>query len=147
MSKIRKVRDINTGISYFIDIESGEPVHNRQKGEGIMNSLISTAKKALTSKTTKNLAKKIAIKGAEKGAQHVAQKAVNNKLKKETKKEIKKIVKPIVKPKSENKGEMIVSLLQSHPKNKKYQPERTKKTEKQLMNDILSIEFDKLIDM
>ena len=53
MSKIRKVRDINTGISYFIDIESGEPVHNRQKGEGIMNSLISTAKKALTSKTTK----------------------------------------------------------------------------------------------
>ena len=93
------------------------------------------------------MAKKIAIKGAEKGAQHVAQKAVNNKLKKETKKEIKKIVKPIVKPKSENKGEMIVSLLQSHPKNKKYQPERTKKTEKQLMNDILSIEFDKLIDM
>ena len=139
MSKIRKVRDINTGISYFIDIESGEPVHNRQKGEGIMNSLISTAKKALTSKTTKNLAKKIAIKGAEKG--------VNNKLKKATKKEIKKIVKPIVKPKSENKGEMIVSLLQSHPKNKKYQPERTKKTEEQLMNDILSIEFDKLIDM
>ena len=139
MSKIRKVRDINTGISYFIDIESGEPVHNRQKGEGIMNSLISTAKKALTSKTTKNLAKKIAIKGAEKGAQHVAQKA--------TKKEIKKIVKPIVKPKSENKGEMIVSLLQSHPKNKKYQLERTKKTEEQLRNDILSIEFDKLIDM
>ena len=143
MSKIRKVRDINTGISYFIDIESGEPVHNRQKGEGIMNSLISTAKKALTSKTTKNLAKKIAIKGAEKGAQHVAQKAVNNKLKKATKKEIKKIVKP----KSENKGEMIVSLLQSHPKNKKYQLERTKKTEEQLRNDILSIEFDKLIDM
>ena len=139
MSKIRKVRDINTGISYFIDIESGEPVHNRKKGEGIMNSLISTAKKALTSKTTKNLAKKIAIKGAEKGAQHVAQKA--------TKKEIKKIVKPIIKPKSENKGEMIVSLLQLHPKNKKYQLERTKKTEEQLRNDILSIEFDKLIDM
>ena len=115
-----------------------------------MNSLISTAKKALTSKTTKDLAKKAAIKAAEKGVQHVAQKTVNkvnNKLNKATKKEIEKVVKPIVKPKSENKGEMIVSLLQSHPENKKFQPERTKKTEEQLRNDILSIEFDKLTDM
>ena len=58
MSIIRKVRDINTGMSYYIDIETGESVDDHQKGYGIMNSLISTAKKALTSKTTKDLAKK-----------------------------------------------------------------------------------------
>ena len=57
MGKIRKVRDANSGMSYHIDIETGEPVDDHQKGEGIMNSLISVAKKALTSETAKDLAK------------------------------------------------------------------------------------------
>ena len=48
---------------------------------------------------------------------------------------------------SENKGDVIVSLLQSHPENKKFQPEKTKKTEEQLKNQLLSLEFDKLTEM
>ena len=142
MSIIRKVRDINTGMSYYIDIETGEPIDDRQKGEGIMNSLISTAKKALTSKTTKDLAKKASIKVAQKTGN-----IVKKRLNKASKKETEKVEKLKKYTKSENKGDMIVSLLQSHPENKKFQPERTKKTEEQLRNDILSIEFDKLTDM
>lgn len=143
MSRIRKVRDMNTGMSYYIDIETGDPVDDHQKGGGIMNSLISTAKKSLTSKTTKDLAKK----AGKKGVQHVAHKTGNiikNRLNKATKKETEKLKKYT---ESENKGDMIVSLLQSHPENKKFQPERTKNTEEQLRNDILSLEFDKLTNM
>ena len=74
MRRIRKVRDMNTGMSYYIDIETGEHVDDHQKGEGIMNSLISVAKKAFTSETAKDLAKRTAMKAAEKGVEHVVQK-------------------------------------------------------------------------
>ena len=58
MRRIRKVRDMNTGMSYYIDIETGEHVDDHQKGEGIIKSLISVAKEAFTSETAKDLAKK-----------------------------------------------------------------------------------------
>ena len=63
-----------------------------------------------------------------------------------TKKETEKVMKPKKYTESENKGDVIVSLLQSHPENK-FHPEKTKKTEEQLKNQLLSIEFDKLTEM
>lgn len=158
--KTRLARDIDTGMSYYIDIDTGEPVEYHQKGEGIMSSLISVGKK-ITSKFTesatdkakkaakKELKRKIASKfegNDEYTTQQTAKKTiqlVNDKLNKKTD----KVVKPKKYTESENKGDVIISLLQSHPDNKKFQPEKTEKTEEQLKNQLLSLEFDKLTEM
>ena len=43
---------------------------------------------------------------------------------------------------------MIVKLLQKHPENMKFKSSTpSKRTKDQLNNDILSIDFDKIIDM
>ena len=52
---------------------------------------------------------------------------INNKLNKTTKKETEKVAKPKKYTESEIKGDVIVSLLQSHPENEKFQPEKNEK--------------------
>ena len=114
MSKIRRSRDINTGISYFIDIDTGERINDYKYGSGLINTLVSASTKALTSNKTKDSTSTP--------------------------------IKPVIN--TENKGGMIVKLLQTHPDNMKFKSETlTKKTKDQLNNDILSIDFDNIIEM
>ena len=99
MSKIRRSHDINTGISYFINIDTGERISDNKNGSGLINTLISSTK-ALTCNKTKDSS--TAIK---------PNKAIKNI----------RVVKPIIN--TENNGEMIVKLLQTHPDNMKFKSE------------------------
>ena len=54
MSKIRRSRDINTGISYFIDIDTFERIPDNKHGSGLINTLVSDSKEALTDNKTKD---------------------------------------------------------------------------------------------
>ena len=125
MSKIRRSRDINTGISYFINIDTGERINEYKYGSGLINTLVSDSKETLTDNKTKdpvsNLTKQKAIKPIKPN----------------------KAIKPMIN--TENKGAMIVKLLQTHPDNMKFKSKTP--TKDQLKNDILSIDFDKIIDM
>ena len=134
MSKIRRSRDINTGMSYFIDIDTFERIPDNKYGSGLINTLVSAPTKALKPNKTKDLVSTIIEDKAIKP--NTARKSVKNET-----------VKPMIN--TENKGEMIVKLLQTHPDNMKFKIVNTprKKTKDQLNNDILSIDFDKIIDM
>ena len=132
MSKIRRSRDINTGMSYFVNIDTGERINEYKYGSGLINTLISASKETLTNNKPKDPV----------STPNTVRKTFN-RLDKSVKNEI---VKPIIN--TENKGELIVKLLQTHPDNMKFKSETpAKKTKDQLNNDILSIDFDKIIDM
>ena len=133
MSKIRRSRDIDTGISYFINIDTGERINEYKYGSGLINTLVSASTKALKPNKTKDLP----------SAPNTKHKTIN-RLDKSVKNET---VKPLIN--TENKGEMIVKLLQTHPDNMKFKSSTPtqKKTKDQLNNDILSLDFDKIIDM
>ena len=132
MSKIRRSRDINTGMSYFIDIDTFERIPDNKHGSGLINTLVSASTKALLDNKNKYPV----------STPNTVRKTIN-RLDKSVKNET---VKPMIN--TENKGEMIVKLLQAHPDNMKFKSETpTKKTKDQLNNDILSIDFDKIIDM
>lgn len=158
--RTRLHKDPDTGMAYLVDIDTCEPVY--QEGKGIKDSLISVGKK-LTS---------IIVKSAIDEAKETAKRGLKSKLKgnDKTSETIKKTADQVVKETSmindklknnkqskkyiddsnENKGDIIVNLLKVHPDNKKFQidqPKKTKLTEKQLNNQLLSLEFDKLTGM
>ena len=122
MTKLRKVRDIDSGISYFFNIETGERISDNRIGLGLINTLVSP----LASNKTKDSSSDVIKQN----------KAIKQK---KTTKHITNI---------ENKGKMIVELLKTHPDNMKFKSKtQTKKTKDQLNNDILRIDFDNIIEM
>ena len=113
------MRDIDSGISYFYNIDTCERISDNILGSGLINT------KVVSNKT-------------EDSSSHVMKKQKSIKYKK-TKNNI---------TNTENKGNMIVKLLQTHPDNIKFNSKISKKkTKEQLNNDILRLNFENLIDM
>lgn len=151
--KTRLTRDPETGLEYFIDIETGERLYDEQDGSGIFSSMANVAKKVaskLTGKAAKEIAKKAVSKAAEKGAEKVGEKTgqligekIYDKFKNkdkvvEVKPKIGKDDKEVIKKTLTDamKGDQIVKLLKAESSPK---PVSTQSP--------LSAEFDNLINM